>query len=152
MNYSHWLLYHSYYRWIVLIAMLIQIVWIYINHRNKTTFEIKHYQWLVLFCMLYNIQLVLGWMLYLTSPISNAFWDDLPATLKNRQLRFFGLEHMSMMTLGIVLMNTFTFLVKKKVGTPAFTYLWKRYIFIYIIILASVPWSFSPLTSRPNFR
>ncbi|WKK60336.1 hypothetical protein [Sphingobacterium sp. BN32] len=152
MNYSHWLLYHSYYRWIVLIAMLIQIVWIYINHRNKTTFEIKHYQWLVLFCMLYNIQLVLGWMLYLTSPISNAFWDDLPATLKNRQLRFFGLEHMSMMTLGIVLMNTLTFLVKKKVGTPAFTYLWKRYIFIYIIILASVPWSFSPLTSRPNFR
>ncbi|WP_312139552.1 hypothetical protein [Sphingobacterium sp.] len=152
MNYSHWLLYHSYYRWIVLIAMLIQIVWIYINHRNKTTLEIKHYQWLVLFCMLYNIQLVLGWMLYLTSPISNAFWDDLPATLKNRQLRFFGLEHMSMMTLGIVLMNTFTFLVKKKVGTPAFTYLWKRYIFIYIIILASVPWSFSPLTSRPNFR
>ncbi len=152
MNYSHWLLYHSYYRWIVLIAMLIQIVWIYINHRNKTTLEIKHYQWLVLFCMLYNIQLVLGWMLYLTSPISNAFWDDLPATLKNRQLRFFGLEHMSMMTLGIVLMNTLTFLAKKKVGTPAFTYLWKRYIFIYIIILASVPWSFSPLTSRPNFR
>ena len=152
MNYSHWLLYHSYYRWIVLIAMLIQIVWVYINHRNKTTFEIKHYQWLVLFCMVYNIQLVLGWMLYLTSPISNAFWDDLPANLKNRQLRFFGLEHMSMMTLGIILMNTLTFLVKKKVGTSAFTYLWKRYIFIYIIILASVPWSFSPFTSRPNFR
>lgn len=152
MNYSHWLLYHSYYRWIVLIAMLIQIIWVYINHSNKTTFELKHYQWLVLFCMVYNIQLVLGWMLYLTSPISNAFWDDLPANLKNRQLRFFGLEHMSMMTLGIILMNTLTFLVKKKVGTSAFTYLWKRYIFIYIIILASVPWSFSPLTSRPNFR
>ncbi len=152
MNYAHWLIYHSYYRWIVIFALLVQFIWVYIHKRNNHIFVQRHQQVLVFFCLIYNIQLLLGWMLYLSSPLSMSFWADLPASLKNRQVRFFGLEHMSMMTVGIIWMNVLTLLVRKKIGTPAFTYLWKRYLWIYLIILTSVPWSFSPLTSRPNFR
>lgn len=152
MSYSHWLIFHSYYRWLVLIAMLIQLLWIYWQHKHKRIFKASDWQLLLGFTLLYNIQLLLGWLLYCSSPISMGFWQDLPANLKNRQLRFFGLEHMSMMTLGILLFNVLTIIAKKKIGSPAFSYLWKRIIWIYLIILCSVPWSFSPLTSRPNFR
>lgn len=136
----------------VLLALIFQLVWIYINHKNKSEFKSKHYQLLIFFTLIYDFQLILGWLLYLNSPLVSAFWNDIGAGVKNRQLRFFGIEHMSMMTLAILLINLFTFTVRKKIGSNGFSYLAKRYIWIAIFILSSIPWSFSPLTSRPNWR
>ena len=153
MDFSTLIVYHSYYRWVVLLAMLIQIGWIFIEHKKKTIFTIHHFRFLLLFTLIVNIQLLIGWLLFLQSNIAQDFWKNVPQNIKNRQMRFFGLEHMSMMSLGIVLSNMYTFLAyKKRKQKEVFTYLLKRYLIIYLIILSSIPWSFSPLTSRPNFR
>jgi hypothetical protein len=150
--YHYFLIFHSYYRWAVLFALVSQLIWLYINQRNNTIFQIKHYQLVIVFTFIYNIQFVLGWLLYLNSPLVTGFWSDIASGVKNRQLRFFGLEHMFMMTLAVLLINVFTLTVKSKINKNGFRYLWKRYIWITLIIISSIPWSFSPLTSRPNLR
>lgn len=145
------LFYHSYYRWFVLIIMLVHGVLICSNKNKK--FTRQHYYILLCFCVCYNIQLVMGWLLYFHSPLVDSFWRNISVGLKNRQIRFFGLEHMSMMTLGIAMLNYYSVNSYKKIGAyDTFSYLKTRYLIAIIIILSSIPWSFSPLTSRPSFR
>lgn len=150
--YHYLLVFHSYFRWVVLFVLISQLIWLYINQRNKVIFQIKHYQLLIFLTIIYDLQLILGWLLYANSPLVTGFWGNIPESIKNRQLRFFGLEHMTMMTIAIILINYFSFRSKQKIGLHGFHYLWKRYIWISLIILSSIPWSFSPLTSRPNWR
>lgn len=150
--YHYLLILHSYFRWLVLFALLFQIVWIFINHRKNKVFSSKDYQILIGLTIIYDIQFFIGWVLYLNSPLVTAFWNDISIGIKTREVRFFGLEHMTMMTLAVMMINIVSLLVKKKVGSNGFTYLWKRYIWISLMILASIPWSFSPFTNRPNFR
>jgi len=150
---AHYLIWHSYFRWVVLLIMVIQFIWIFVNHKRNKLFTKKDYWLLVFFTTIYNIQLILGWTLYLNSLIVENFWQNITVGIKNRQERFFGLEHMTMMNLGILLANIYMYKSYNFINKEhSFTKLLKSYIWIYLIILSSVPWSFSPLTSRPDFR
>lgn len=153
MNSSQLLISHSYFRWIVLTTMLIQGIWMWRNARTNRIVNFNGFKILTICTFIYNIQLLLGWSLYLNSIIVDSFWQDIQKGIKNRQLRFFGLEHMSMMSLAILLINLSTYRVYKGINQGySFKRLWKLYIWIFLIILSSLPWSFSPLTNRPNFR
>lgn len=147
------LILHSYYRWLVLFVMLVQIVWLWLGYRSNKAFTLLDFYFLISCTIVYDVQLVVGWLLYIESPIVQSFWSDFGLGVKQRQMRFFGMEHVTMMTLGIFLVNMYTIITAKKhYSQQTFKYLWKRYLWIYFIILTSIPWSFSPLTSRPNFR
>ena len=150
--YHYLLIFHSYYRWLVLLALISQLLWLYLNQKNNSIFKINHFKCVVVFTLIYDIQLISGWWLYLNSPIILGFWHDAALGVKNRQLRFFGIEHNTMMTLAVLMINLFTIKVKSKIGENGFNYLWKRYLWITVFILSSIPWSFSPFTSRPNWR
>lgn len=153
MNFSNLLLYHSYFRWVVLVVLVFEFCWIWYNKRSGSIFEKRDFLILIACTLLFNIQLLLGWLLYFNSAIVDSFWNNLSIGLKQRQVRFFGLEHMTMMSLAILLLNYITFkcyyLVDK---SKTFSFLFRNFIWVVLIILSSVPWSFSPLTSRPNFR
>ncbi len=150
--YSHLLLIHSYFRWVVLAALLFQLVWVWVQSRRNKVFEKQDYQILQGLIGIFNIQFLLGWLLFLSSPLTMAFWSDIATHVKSRELRFFGLEHITMMSLGIIWMNVLGSKSKAKIGEAYFKILLKNLAWIYLIILSSIPWSFSPLTSRPNFR
>ncbi|MFZ4262197.1 hypothetical protein ACFRAE_09145 [Sphingobacterium sp. HJSM2_6] len=122
------------------------------QYRRNKVFNKQDYQILQGFIGIFNIQFLLGWLLFFNSPLSMAFWGDVGTHLKNRELRFFGLEHISMMSLGIIWMNILGSKSKTKIGVLHFNYLFKKLCWIYLIILSSIPWAFSPLTSRPHFR
>ncbi|WP_177761908.1 hypothetical protein [Flavobacterium sp. I3-2] len=151
--FSNLLAFHSLFRWLVIILLLITIALFTYKYFTKETFSIKNYRLLQITCWILNVQLVIGILLFSKSQLVYLLWDNFQETVKMRQPRFFGLEHPSMMLLGIILFNYFTFKVRNKINTTkAVTYFLKRFIIILIIILSSIPWSFSPLTNRPNFR
>ena len=153
LDFTTLLVLHSYYRWIVLVMMLIQFIWLWFNKQQNRVFTQRDYYILLTCTLLFNVQFILGWLLFFQSLVAQSFWNDVAIGVKNRQMRFFGLEHMTMMSLGILLANVFTYKSYTfKDRNSTFRYLWKRYCWIYIIILSSIPWSFSPLISRPNFR
>ena len=150
--YHHTLLLHSYYRWFIILTIIGQMIWLYSGHRSKKIFSSKDYKILIVITALYDLQLILGLILYFKSPLVQYFWKDISFSIKQRELRFFGIEHVMMMSTAIILINFYTFCVFKKIGSYAFTYLFRRYIWIILIIFSSIPWSFSPFTSRPNWR
>ena len=151
--YGNLLIFHSYYRWVVIVILIILFLWILYHKRKKTVFQSNHYCFLLVLTFLIDIQWLLGWMLYSESPIVQEFWKSVGVGIKDRQLRFFGLEHFTMMNLGVILLNYYVARSKYHIHqSSGFTYLYKRLIWIYLIILTSIPWSFSPLTHRPNFR
>lgn len=151
--FSNLLAFHSLFRWLVLLAFLVAFLLFVFKHFYNKTFTLKDYRMLQIVCLIINIQFVLGILLFSKSQLVLLFWDNFQEAVKLRQARFFGLEHPSMMTLGIVLFNYFTYKIRNKINTrEACTYFLKRFILVLVIILSSVPWSFSPLTNRPDFR
>lgn len=70
-----------------------------------------------------------------------------------RQIRFFGMEHITMMMIAITLITIGSAKAKRKTTDEAkFKTMAIWFSIALLLILSSIPWSFSPLTSRPLFR
>lgn len=146
------LLLHSWVRWAVL-AMLIVVViraW-----QGRTGFG----AWLPLDERLHtalvaavDLQFMVGLWLYGASPFARAFLGDLGTNIHNRELRFFGLEHVTMMLIAVAFVHVGR--ARSKAVTDE--RLRFRRVFAWtaaalICVLGSIPWPIFPV-ARPLFR
>lgn len=151
--YSFLLAAHSLTRWFVLVSLVFAICcacrgWLlnkpytrFDNITRVTTATIAH------------IQLVLGISLYFISPIVAYFLHNFKEAVHERGIRFFGMEHSTMMLTGIVVITIGSAKAKRKLtDKEKFKTMAIWFIIALLVILSSIPWSFSPLISRPNFR
>ncbi|GAA3990557.1 hypothetical protein GCM10022210_50240 [Mucilaginibacter dorajii] len=100
-----------------------------------------------------HIQLILGLWLYFISPIVAYFLQHFSTAMHERAIRFFGMEHITMMLIGIILITIGSAKAKRKTtDREKFKTMAIWFTLALLVILSSVPWSFSPLISRPNFR
>jgi len=144
---------HSVIRWLVLISLLYALYRAYRGWYTKALFTIYDIRARQIIATIAHIQLVVGIWLYLISPIVSYFRQHLKTAIHIREIRFFGMEHSTMMLLAIILITIGSGKAKrettaiKKFKTMA---IW--FSIALLIIFASIPWAFSPLVSRPNFR
>ena len=144
---------HSLGRWFVLISLLYAVYCAYrglLSGKTFSRYDISARYWAVTFA---HIQLVLGVWLYLISPIVHYFLHNYKVAVHQRQIRFFGMEHIIMMVIAITFITIGAAKVKRKPddrGKFRTMAIW--FTIALVIILASIPWKFSPLTSRPYFR
>jgi len=97
--------------------------------------------------------LIIGLWLYFISPIVAYFLYNFSTAVHNRQVRFFGMEHVTMMLTGIILITIGSAKAKRKTtDKEKFKTMAIWFTIALLVILSSVPWSFSPLVSRPLFR
>lgn len=129
---------HSGLRWVALILLLVAI-FNAIASRSKGQY-LKKDKMINLFAMVFlHVQLLLGLILYFTSPKVTfaAGW------MKVTPARFFGLEHIALMILAIVLVTIGRKKAEKETN-PAKKHnkiiLW--YVIGLILIFASIPWPF----------
>jgi hypothetical protein len=100
-----------------------------------------------------HIQLTVGVLLYSISPIVSYFWNNFGKAVHERQIRFFGMEHITVMISAVVVLTIgFSKVKKQKEDYQKFSSMFFWFGIVLLLILSSIPWSFSPLTSRPNFR
>jgi hypothetical protein len=100
-----------------------------------------------------HIQLIIGLYLYSISPFPKYLFSNFPDAVHEREVRFFGIEHITMMLLAIILITIGSAKAKrKKIDEEKFKTLFIWFGIGLLIILSSIPWEFSPLTSRPSFR
>jgi hypothetical protein len=151
--YSFLLATHSLFRWLVL-ASLIYAIFIgfngWISHRKFSSHDnrVRHVT-----ATISHIQLILGLYLYLISPIVSYFIQNFSTAIHERTQRFFGLEHIMMMLIAIVLISVGSFAAKRKTSdVEKFKTMAIWYTVALVIIFFSIPWGFSPLTSRPYYR
>jgi mannose/fructose/N-acetylgalactosamine-specific phosphotransferase system component IID len=144
---------HSLIRWLVLVSLLFAMYRAYNGLVTKKIFSrfdnaVRHWT-----ATIAHIQLVLGLWLYFISPIINYFWSNFNDAVHQREVRFFGMEHSLMMFIAIIVITIGSAKAKRKeTDREKFKTLLTWYSIGLLIILASVPWAFSPLTSRPYFR
>ncbi|PTX09568.1 hypothetical protein [Sphingobacterium faecium] len=153
MLYHFLLALHSATRWMIVICLILLLLRSYMGWKKKHQIKLYDFALQTLTLTLLYIQFAVGLTLYFDSPIVQYFIENFKDAVKLRQVRFFGMEHITMMTIGIIV---FTIGYIKAHKTPS-TVAKFRTIFIYTawaicIIFTSIPWEFSPLTSRPSFR
>ncbi len=98
-----------------------------------------------------HTQLLVGIILYFISPVMKMAFST-PDAMKNTELRFFMVEHSTMMIIAIVLI-TLGRILSKKAATDAGKFkklFWYNFIAL-IVIIAAIPWPCFGAVHRPWF-
>lgn len=151
--YTFTLALHSLNRWAVLISLILICVTSFLGWKRQLAFDRKNGILQTITLSLAHLQLVIGLYLYFISPISNYFLSHFSEAVHERELRFFGMEHILVMLLAIILITIGSSKVKKATADVQkfkLQFIW--FGIGLLLILSSIPWSFSPLISRPLFR
>lgn len=144
---------HSLVRWLVLISLLIAVFrgwqgWLgkkpftkFDNAIRSAAVTTLHIQWL------------LGLTLYFISPVVRYFFNHFKVAVHQRELRFFGMEHITMMLIAVILITAGSMKSKKRTtDEQRFKVMAIWFTIALVIIFASIPWQWSPFTRRPYFR
>src|SRR5690606_37282683 len=100
-----------------------------------------------------HTQLLIGLWLYTISPLVRYFLNNFERGIKIDQIRFFGLEHITMMLLAMTFITIGSGKGRRsKNDKENFRAMTIWYFVAWLVIVTSIPWPFSPFTSRPYLR
>jgi len=144
---------HSYLRWLILAAALGLVIKSYLGRRPGAIWSAGNERLHRVFLAALDLQLAIGLLLYAhLSPITRAFFAAPGASMKISELRFFGIEHITMMLVAVTLAHIGRARSKRIVDPAA------RHARVFgwtlaalVVIFASIPWPFLH-AKRPLFR
>lgn len=140
--YTGFLHLHDILRWLLLLTMVIAVVkylagWFGNQLWTKTDNILG-----IAATALMDLQLITGLALYFfLSPLTKIAFSDMGAAMKNPDLRFYAVEHLSMMLIAIVLVHIGRAKSKKDVPDASKFKVAAIYFLIgLVLILAGIPW------------
>ncbi|RVT96489.1 hypothetical protein EOD41_20185 [Mucilaginibacter limnophilus] len=144
---------HSLVRWLVLGSLLFALYRSYRGLYGKRPYTKFENSVRIIAATAAHIQFVLGVYLYFISPVTNYFISNFSEAVHLREIRFFGMEHATMMLIAVALISTGSSKAKRKTEPRAKFKTQAIWLTIaLIVILSSIPWPFSPLVHRPWLR
>lgn len=139
---------HNLTRWVVVIAGVLAAAKAILGYINKQSWTPLDNRLGLIFTISFDIQVLLGIILYIGSDFMQAVWNDFGAAMSNDGLRFFAVEHIFIMIISLGVAHMGRSLSKKADGDV------KKHqraaIFFtlsLVLILAGIPWG-----SRRLFR
>ena len=131
--------FHSGMRWIVLIMLVLAIVNALLKMRSKSAFGPTDKKWGLFALISTHIQFLVGLVLYFISP-----WVQFGAnTMKETAIRFYTVEHITIMILAIVLITVGYSKSKRQTEDhKKFKTLFTFFVIGLLLILAGIPWPF----------
>ncbi len=145
--------YHSFIRWLVLASLIYAIYRAYTGYTSKLNYTktdnaVRHWT-----ATIAHLQLVIGIILYSQSPIIKYFWKNFKDAVYNVDATFFGLIHIALMLIAIILITIGSALAKRKQpDNEKFKTMLVWFSISLLIIFIAIPWPFSPLANRPYVR
>jgi hypothetical protein len=147
----HLIVAHSALRWLLLASVLLTIYLAWEGRFFKKKYTRLHRVAASTASGLSHVQLLLGFGLYLESPVVKAYWAD--KSLAWSQSLFFALVHIGLMSTAVVLLTIGASLAKRETDERRrFTILFNYCSLALLLMLVAVPWPFSPLAQRPWIR
>lgn len=153
MIYSVALVLHNALRWLVLLSLLGTLVsayrgWVRVRPYTKTD-----QTWRIVATSIAHTQLLIGFYLYAVSPIIRYYWQEKPGFGTAPEFPFFALIHIALMLIAVVVLTIGSSKAKRQTEARQQFRTTAIYFTIgLILILAAIPWPFSPLAARPWFR
>ena len=144
---------HSLIRWFVVAGLLFALYRCYRGLFLKTAFNKTDNFARIAVMAVAHVQLIVGLSLYTISPVVHYFLNNFKTAVHERQIRFFGMEHITMMVIAVAVITIGSIKAGRKTADQEkFKTLAVWLSIAFVMIFLSVPWAFSPLTSRPYFR
>jgi hypothetical protein len=153
--YSNALWLHSLLRWAVLLAGAVAWFRAIGGRTAKRPWTAKDDLWGLLFTISLDIQVLVGFALYLfISPITKAALNNFAAAMRSEPLRFFAVEHITGMIIGIALVHIGRVKIRKAQSDARKHRLATIYFGLALVaICALIPWPFTGLpVQRPLLR
>ncbi|PSK91117.1 hypothetical protein [Taibaiella chishuiensis] len=151
--YQTFIFLHSFFRWFVVLSLLCALLRAMEGYRSGRSFSatdnaVRHWT-----ATIAHIQLVLGIMVYIKSPVVHYFWRNFREAIGIWSITFFALFHFAAMLAAIVLVTIGSALAKRRPGDRAkFRTLFIWFGIALVLIILAIPWPFSPLAQRPYLR
>src|SRR3979409_2041014 len=138
---------HSWIRWVALVAGVGATLAALRNREGSAE------RWGLIAVTTLDLQMLLGLVLYLVlSPFTTQAMADFGTAMKTPQLRFWAVEHVSMMFLAVILAHVGRVLARKaKTTATKRTRLLGSFGLATVLILLGMPWPGRP-GGRPLFR
>ncbi|WP_245752394.1 hypothetical protein [Chitinophaga arvensicola] len=100
-----------------------------------------------------HIQLAIGYVLYFQSPLVAYFRSHYHEAIRQFDFLFFGLIHIVLMTIAVVLITIGSSVAKRQhTDVARFRTMTIWFFLALIVIFIAIPWPFSPLANRPYIR
>ena len=151
--FSTLLILHSLFRWLVLMSLLYSIFRAARGYFLKASFSklddsLRHWT-----ATISHIQLILGVIIYIKSPIIKFFYSNYELAKENPEITFFAEIHSVVMFVAVVILTIGSAMAKRKIeDEEKFKTMLLWFSITLLIILLAIPWPFSPLASRPYLR
>ncbi|GAB3337142.1 hypothetical protein GCM10027299_47920 [Larkinella ripae] len=151
--YVYLLLLHSAVRWLVLVSLLYASYrgltgWLNSKLYTKRDNSIRH-----ITATIAHVQLLIGYTLYFNSPMISYFRSNFGQASKQFEFLFFGLIHLTLMTLAVLFITIGSAASKREeTATAKFRTMTIWYLIALLLIFVAIPWPFSPLANRPYLR
>lgn len=144
---------HSWMRWVVLIGLILCLFRAYRGWLFPRPYARLDNQVRIGTVASVHLQLILGTWLYVISPIVHYFYAHFTEAVHINNIRFFGMEHVTMMVIAIAVMTIGSARTRrKKTDREKFRTMAIWFTIAVMLIFISIPWRFSPFTARPYFR
>lgn len=104
---------HNLTRWLVLVAAAIALVLALSGFLGRRRHERPHRLANLAFVISMDVQLLIGLALYVVSPLVQAAMRDMGTAMGVHELRFFAVEHISVMLVAVVLAHVGSVAVRR---------------------------------------
>jgi hypothetical protein len=128
---------HNVLRWIVLLAAVFALAYMLRGWLGKRPWTQADMRVGSLFTVAMDVQLLVGILLYVVSPLVQSALRDFGAAMGVHELRFFALEHALLMLVAVVLVHIGTSRAKKRASHRPATIL---YSLALAAMLFAIPW------------
>lgn len=92
--------------------------------------------------IVYDIQLVIGFILYgVLSPITKIAFADFKSAMKNADLRFFAVEHLTIMIVAVILAHLLNLLPNRKEGKKKSLLTMILSLILLVVVIVGIPWA-----------
>lgn len=151
--YSSLIFFHSIFRWLVLVSLIVAILTAFKGYSLGSIFTKRHDSIRHWTATISHIQLMIGSVLYFTSPFIKYILANFKQASQQREMLFFGVIHISLMFVSILVITIGSALSKRQpADRKKFKTMLVWFSAAFFVILIAIPWPFSPFANRPYFR
>lgn len=132
---------HDFLRWLLLLSLLITLGKYFIGWTGQKVWTKTDNVLGIIFTSLFDLQLLTGIILYFISPVTKMALSDFGSAMKDSALRFYAVEHLTLMIIAAVLIHIGRAKSKKKQNdTDKFKISFAFFAIALVLIIIGIPW------------